>query len=79
MPEQFTPLYGVYMLDQNEWRQVSEHWRLAPAKERAREAREVMGVRVRIRSRDGMVLEDFEERRSGQPTQPARSSDSALS
>jgi len=56
------PSYGVYILDLEEWRQVSEHWRLPYAVERARETHELLGIRVRIRSREGIVMMELQER-----------------
>lgn len=49
------PTYGVFILDRDEWVQVSEHWGLQLAEERARETHAVLGTRVRVRSSNGIV------------------------
>jgi hypothetical protein len=52
-------VYGVFVFDQGEWRQFSQHGSLAAARERALEAWELLGLPTRVRSQNGQVLYDM--------------------
>jgi len=53
--------YGVFVLEREEWHQISEHWQLPHAVERARETHEILGVRTRVRSSVGIVIMELQE------------------
>jgi len=53
-------LYGVYLLDRDEWVQISEHKHLDLAIERAQDAHAVLKTRVRIKSSSGIVMLELE-------------------
>jgi hypothetical protein len=51
--------YGVFVFDQGEWRQFSQHGSLSAARERALEAWELLGLPTRVSCRTGQILHDM--------------------
>lgn len=54
--------YGVFIRDHDEWRQVSEHWLLPQAIDRACESHEILGAQIRVRSSTGVILMELAQR-----------------
>lgn len=72
MSQYDTITYGVFILDVEEWRQVSEHKLLPQAIERACESHDLLGAQIQVRSSLGILLLEIPSRTISELAQDRR-------